>query len=299
MSDNDVTFTADERAYLESGDAEKLAAKPETEKEPEIEIDLGEDDQEKPAEQQDEKQRVVPHQALHAERMKRQAIERQLAETQAQYKVFEQRMAELQDAMKPKEAPPDPLQDPIAAFQYTQKQLDDLRKQHQQQIAQQQAQEREQVVIRQIEGAYTQSWQSKLAENADYANAYKAFIGTLDAHFQIRGVPDPQQRNELIRAEERAIAYQALQNGFDPADAIIQKAGVYGYKPTQTQNDPAKVLADKQKGLDAARSLSNARGGSSDTSLTPQKLAEMSVEDFEALKAKLSPAKFAKLMGAA
>lgn len=305
---SDVTFTAEERAYLDTGDASKLttqdAPEAKTEAPTEPDIDFGEDaakDQAKEPEKTDEKPKVVPHQALHAERLKRQEVERQLAAQREQFARYEQRMQEINALLQPKEQAPDPVQDPIAALQYTQKQLQDMQAQAQQEAAQRQHQEQEQAVIRQVEDAYRTSWVSKLNENPQHAEAYQAFIRTMDVHMQIRGVRDPAQRQELVKQEERAIAYAALQNGEDPAEAIIAHAEAYGYRPSpaQPQADPAKQLADKQKGLDAARSLSTARGGSSDTSLTPQRIAEMSAEDFAALKAKLSPSKFNKLMGAA
>lgn len=305
---SDVTFTAEERAYLDTGDTTKLTtqdapeAKKETPAEPDI--DFGDDaakEAAKETEKQDDKQKVVPHQALHAERVKRQEVERQLSEQRAQFQRFEARMAELNAALQPKEQIPDPVQDPIAALQYTQKQLQDMQARSQQEAAQRQHQEQQQTVIRQVEDAYRSSWMAKLNENPQHAEAYQAFVRTMDVHMKIRGVTDPAERAELVKQEERAIAYRALQNGEDPAEAIIANAEAYGYRPAPAapQADPVQQLADKQKGLDASRSLTNARGGGSDNSLTPQRIAEMSADDFAALKAKLSPSKFNKLMGAA
>lgn len=304
MSDSDVTFTADERAYLDTGDESKLAA-PSQEEAPqasdEPEIDLGDEPAAKEAEKQDEKQKFVPHQALHAERLKRQEIERQLNEQRQQFARFEQRMAELNEVIAPKQAPPDPVQDPIAALQYTQQQLADMQKAQVEVQQRQMAEQQQQALIGQVEGAYKQSWQAKLSESPDTANAYKAFVSALDGHFQLRGVQDPSQRQALIVEEERAIAYAALQQGIDPAEAVIKQAAFYGYRPEAAKPavDPAKALENKQKGLAAARSLSTASGASSDGALTPQRIAEMSSEEFAALKSKLSPSKFAKLMGGA
>jgi len=206
-------------------------------------------------------------------------------------------MAELNEALRPKQAPPDPVQDPIAALQYTQQQLADVQKQQQDYQKRQQEEQARAQVINQVESAYKSSWQAKMNEQPDTANAYRAFVSALDGHFQLRGVMDPQQRNALIAQEEREIAYAALQQGIDPAEAVIKQASLYGYRPEAPKQDPAKVIDQKQKGLAAARSLSSASGAATETALTPQRIAEMSPEEFSALKAKLSPSKFARLMG--
>lgn len=306
---SDVTFTAEERAYLDSGDASKLTAQdaPEakTEAAEEPDIDFGDDvakEAAKEPEKVEEKPKVVPHQALHAERLKRQEVERQLAAQREQFARYEQRMQELNALLQPKEQVPDPVQDPIAALQYTQKQLQDLQAKAQQEASQRQQQEQEQAVIRQVEDAYRNAWTAKLSENPQHAEAYQAFIATLNDHFEIRGVLDPVERAELVKQEERAIAYANMRNGIDPADAIIQRAHRYGYTPKPVQPpapDPAKVLADKQRGIDASRSVGSARGGSTDNVFTAQRIAEMTPEEFEAFKAKVAPSKFNRLMGAA
>lgn len=306
---SDVTFTAEERAYLDTGDTTKLTTQdaPEaTTKTPaEPDIDFGDDAAKEAAKEKEpeksEDDKLVSINALRNERKANADLKRQLEAQQRQWQIAEQRMAEIQQAIQPREPIPDPVQDPIAALQYTQKQLQDMQSRSQQEAAQRQHQEQQQTVIRQVEDAYRTSWMTKLNENPQHAEAYQAFVRTMDVHMKIRGVTDPAERAELVKQEERAIAYRALQNGEDPAEAIIANAEAYGYRPAPAapQADPVQQLADKQKGLDASRSLTNARGGGSDNSLTPQRIAEMSADDFAALKAKLSPSKFNKLMGAA
>lgn len=305
MADSDVTFTAEERAYLDGkGEMPELKSEQPTNQaaDNEPEIDFEDEPTAKEPEKSEEKPKLVPHQALHAERLKRQETERLLAEQRQQFARYEQRMNELNELLRPKEQIPDPVQDPIAALQYTQKQLEDMRQAQAQEQQQRQAYEREQALVQQVDTGYKQSWASKLNENPDAGNAYSAFVSALDGHFQLRGVMDPAQRQALIVQEERAIAYAAMKQGIDPAEAVIKQAALYGYRPQAQQpapEDAAKTIENKQRGLAAAKSLSNAGGSTADNTLTPARIASMSTEEFTALKAKLSPAKFAKLMGAA
>lgn len=297
MTDNtDVELTADEAAYFESN-GEKLppdTSEPQDDALPPVDEqdDGGEDKQAQP-----EKQKTVPHQALHAERMRRQELERQLEESRRKFELFESRMEEINKAMQPKEQVPDELQDPIAAIKYTKDQLANLQRQQQEQAQQRAEQERQQQAVSQIDNAYRQAWEQKLSSSPDAIEAYNAFTKALDGHFQLRGIADPYQRTQAIMAEERAIAVRAMQQGLDPADLIIQQAGLYGYQAKPKQDAVAQV-ENRQRGQAAARSISNAGGQTSNGGqITAARLAEMSAEEFDAYKSKLTPSQYARIMG--
>lgn len=142
----------------------------------------------------------------------------------------------------------------------------------------------------------------------------------LVTEYQRNGLP-PDIQQELVQ-EERSLYRGAFEAGRDPAADIWRLAHVRGYRPAQPANGAAgdreakaapatngaakpgtplsdvprstapapgaqpsatDVVASIQNGQRAALSLSNAGGGSVDTELTPQALAEMSETQFQAL----------------
>lgn len=260
---------------------------------PEGEGDQPEDDgEEKPA----KKNGMVPHSALHQERMRRQTLEREVASMRQQYETFNQRLDDMRKAAAEADnAPPDADVDPIGALKYTQAQL----KQQQDAFARQEreAQERQQYdnAIRQIDNAYQASW-----SNADEGQkaVYAAYIGALDRHFMARGVVDAAQRQKLIHDEERAVAYSALQQGRDPASVIVEAYGEMAPATPQEKAATAQDIVERRaKAAPAARSLSNAGGKSGDEAITAERIANMSMDEYESWRAKATPAQLRKFLG--
>lgn len=259
-----------------------------------------------PEEKPEQKSRTVPHQALHAERVRRQQVEQQLVDQQRRWELAEQRMADLAKTLEQRNAPPvpDPNQDPIGYIKYLESEIQSVKGETEAQKAERAQQERarqeyerEQSQISQIDNAYRSAWVEKLEANPDAADAYQAFVQTLDAHFQIRGIVDPQQRAMAIHSEERAIAVAALQQGRDPAEAIISQAKIYGYVPKAP--DANAAIQNKQEGMKAARSLSTVGGKAGNGGLpTASQLADMPIEEYEEFRSRLSPRQLAKLLGA-
>ena len=311
MADNDVTFTADERAYLDNG-GDVPAPSEETPKveaaTDEVEIDFEDEKAAPKEEKQDEKPKLVPHQALHAERLKRQETERLLAEQRQQFARFEERMAQLNEIMaKPQPQVPDPVQDPIGALQYTQAQLQEMQQRQEREQQQRQQQYQEQQVLQQIDNTFVTSVRSREAVDPSFSADVNLVNNSLAGYIaNWHGITDPAELNEAVAVEQRRLAYRAMRQGVDVADVIKLQAKALREQARAAfgENQPAQAPAqqtieNKQKGLAAARSLSNAGGSTSDTMLTPDRISNMSSEDFAALKAKLSPSKFAKLMGSA
>lgn len=293
LPENDDWFEDDapeNASPADLGDPDAKSSEPEKVEEPE-----------KP----EQKARTVPHQALHAERIKRQQAEQELQAQRQRWELSERRMAELAAAFEAKNAPqpPDVNQDPLAYIKYLESKLDTVASDTQAQKAERERQQQEYVrqqqeaqAVSEIDNAYRAAWTEKLDANPDAAEAYKAFVSTLDQHFQIRGLTDPSQRTAAIQAEERAIAYAALQQGRDPAEAIISQAKVYGYVPKPA--DATETLQRRQEGLKAARSLSQVSGKAGGGLPSPQQLADMSIEEYEEFRAKVSPRQLAKMLGA-
>ena len=309
MSDENE-LSADEKAYFATN-GERSAT------DPVEEIETGEDegegaDLEAPEEAADdeseqkrpEKVRTVPHQALHAERTKRQEIERQLATEREARARLDERVRLINEAMQRQNQPeppriPTPEEDPIGALKYTQEQLAEISQARHRENEQRQQMEQ----VSRLDNAYRAAWSDFMRETPDAVDAYNHITGVLDKHFQMRGVADPVQRQQLVMNEEREIAATAFRDGKSPAQVIYEQAKFYGYSakvaaPTaQEGNKAIEQIERKQRAMPAARSMSAAGGSSGDAALTPESLANMSDAEFMELASKISPAKLEKLLG--
>ena len=150
-------LSPEEQAYFDSrGEAlppgldQKPAPAPEAAEEaaapePETIIDEADDDVGEPA-----RQSMVPHKALHAEREKRKALEKELSEAREFRIRMEERMRYVQEQEAKRaapqqqqdaepETPPDPDEDVFAATKFALKQQEQLKRQIEEQMADLQA----------------------------------------------------------------------------------------------------------------------------------------------------------------
>ena len=264
--------------------------------EPEAKAD--ETDSQEDGGQPKRKNTTVPHAAFHQERLRRQNTERELAQIKHQFETFNQRLEDMRRAADEAEnAPPDPEQDPIGALKYQQQQLMQQRQREQETARETAERQQQEAAIRQIDTVYRQSWESVRTDNPNSQQAYEGFISALDRHFQARGVYDPTERQTLINNEERAIAYAAMQQGRDPASVIIDTYGAQIAAETKLAVNAQEVIERRQRATSAARSLSNAGGKSGDEAITAQRIADMSIDEYEAWRSKATPAQLRKFLG--
>lgn len=240
---------------------------------------------EPPAEPPAGRNQKVPLAALHEERTKRQQHEADLAaerqrnqQLQERFNKFlmDQQTAQQQQQAPAPEAPPAFEEDPVAAFNYAQKQLQDMQRtiQEYQQGIQQQTQAQQQHVqlaqsVSAQEAAFTQTtpdyptaadyfYQRKVAE-------YSAFTGDVVA------------AQQQVAKDYQGIAALAQRLGKNPAELMYNAAKAMGYTPGAKQ--PA------QQRREAPTSLANVSGSprapDEKGNITAQDISEMSQAEFD------------------
>lgn len=225
-------------------DKEAPKAEPEVKAEPEP-LMTAEDLAEKPAEkpepevkEEPEQPRMVPLQALQAERAQRRAMEQRAAEIQQWY---EQQYA-------PPEA--DPTVQPIEALQQTRDQLRALQDQQNQFFNQQYEQQAE----RQMIGGYANAAKQFAVKTTDFPDAYKHVIESRKSELVEQGWDD-QTIVHTLRNEELGLVSNAMNNGLDPAQVIYKMAKARGYTVKKAPDPVAKIEQQQAKAA-AATSIS-------------------------------------------
>lgn len=213
--------------------------------------------EEKPA------QRQVPLEALKEEREKRQMLERRLAE-------LEYRLS--QPAQQPEPEPdkvPDVNEDPLAAIEYTARELQEMKRQQQEQA------ERTRLI------SAAQMATAEYAQSVpDYKDAYSHVLNARRVQHQLAGVPDHLMADALAR-DEMEIINTAWRLNRNPGELVYEYARTYGYsgQPTKSEEAPvaaAPVASVEQEAKKAAAATTLVRGRA------PSR--ELGVEDIVNLK---------------
>ena len=255
-----------------------------------------------------DRQRFVPHQALHEERRRRQEIERRY---QAEMALVHDRLQQLADAQQAQaaqawheqqepEPPPRFAEDPIVAGEHLQQTVEAL--QHELWQRDQAAAERAEWERQQAEQA--QAWQSAYGhvvadwgrhklERPEALAAYQYVLNSRAQELYYQGIPEhliPQQ----LRREEAAAIWEAASSGRRIGDVVMGMAKARGFRGgARPRAEP-----DREAMRARSKSLSQAGGSASRWSnLTPQNLARMSDREFQRLLVH-NPRKMDKLMGA-
>jgi hypothetical protein len=318
------TFTAGERAYIDSKgekpveDEAPLSENDDVETEtdavedesdaPEAEAKEEADAEDEGAKEDKKKKDVgrVPLRKLREEEDRRKNVETERDQLKEQFARADERLRLLfqaqQQGQQKEQAPPDKAQDPLGFMEWQQTQIDKLASEQraQQQSYQQQAQ------INAVDTAYKQAWGTFADKTPDALDAYQHFVTVTAGYLEMQGVPS-DRINALVENEERKITVAAMQRGVNPAELIYEKAKAFGFQPKpvvtqQQKNDEAaqKAEADierRQKGAAAAKSLSTAGGTRGGQSVTALDLASMSDDEFAEVRAKLGDKAFNKIMG--
>lgn len=186
-----------------------------------------------------EQPRMVPLQALHAERQQRRAIE--------------QRMAEIESYVAQQEAPPeyDPNVQPIEALEQTRQELHQLREERRQELAERQ----NQADTMHMAGAYAQAAKQFAKETADFPYAYKHVIETRKQELAELGYDD-YAIVDTLRNEELGLVSNAMNNGLNPAQVIYRMAKARGYAAKPPAPAAAAKIEMQQAKQAAATSIS-------------------------------------------
>ena len=248
--------------------------------------------EEKPAvEKEPEREKFVPHQALHEEREKRKQAQREFEEYKrkdAQEKAFLQdRLNQLFQAAQP-QAPqfrdPDKDPDPLDALKHNQALL---AHNAQQQAAWRQQQENQ---ARQVQYQRNlTSWASAKAQEfaqqtPDFGDAYQHIRTVRAQELMAMGLTGEELVNRL-HGEELSVFHEAHQKGLNPAEIAYNMAKAAGWAPKKQEQSAEQKIETLQKGTQASKTLGS--GGAASGMPTPEQIAAMNDEDFEALKQKL------------
>ena len=226
----------------------------------------------------------VPHEAMHAERMKAKA-EREARET------LEKRLAELEAKLAPKEEAPqwvDPLVDPEGFKRWSDHRDKTIseRLEAQDQDRQERA-ERQRQEVAQAEAEFS-------AKTPDYLPTIEAMKQGRIAELRGAGLAD-QEIVAHLNADVRGIVQAAKLMGISPAELAYMRAHHLGHRADtqKTGQDEASrivALAEAQK---RTQGLGSAGGGAQAGKLTMAQLAEMSEEEI----AKIPEAEIRAAMG--
>lgn len=264
----------------------------------------------------DEKGKFVPHGALHEEREKRKAIEKDRDELREKVARFDERLrifseasrAQPAAAAQPAAEPPkviDPKEDIFGAYEQLKAKLDALEG-GVQKSAEDRRVEAEQKAVH---DHYIADAQRFVAAEPSFGEAYRHLYQSRGAELLAAGVPE-SQIVARIRDEEMQIAAAARQANRSPAETIFAIAKARGFAPkapepapatTPTPATPVETAAQKAERVAAGqagpgKSLS-AAGGAPAGEVTFETLMNMSEAEFEAFALK-NPDKLDKLMGA-
>ncbi|WP_457104343.1 hypothetical protein [Methylobacterium sp. P5_C11] len=266
----------------------------------------------------DEKGKFVPHGALHEERERRKAVEKERDELRERFARGDERLRILSEAMQRPAAPitptaapepvkvPDPAEDIFGYAKHLEQQIEALRTgQTQLTESQKKAEEDRRVEAErgEIIGFYQQDLRAAIASDATVSDAYEHLFSGRVAELTLFGM-DQKAAIEAVREEEFNLAQTARQRGQSPAAMIAQLAKSRGFAPKAPEPAPAAApaenAADKAARVAAGqagpgRSLS-AAGGQPASEITIETLSSMSEADFEKLLAS-NPARVRALMG--
>ena len=231
--------------------------------------------EEKPEEKKPEEQKMVPHEAMHAEREKAKQLKAQLdkiqKDTSEREKRLNERLLQIQEAMSPKkekseeqqEAMPDPAKDPQGAWRWLaeeqRKTREYLNQQHTQTTEQQKQAEAEQAVW----DEYRDKSMEYAQENEDFGTAYQYLLYSREQELKAMGYP-PKKIEEIIQMDEFSLALQARETGTNPAEIIVNWSKARGYSPDlfKKQKQPEQKQPEQQQsesGADKLRRLKSAK----------------------------------------
>lgn len=264
----------------------------------------------------DGRPRMVPHAALHEERLRRQATEKDLADARKERQTLEERTNLLLQRMQPAAQPtqqqataeiPDVATDPVGHIVAKMNQQQGVIEQlvqayvgaaQQQQMAQAGAtiQQRAQALEAEFRAA-TPEYDAGAAFLADARN--RELIAA--------GWSDPAERRTLISQEAFGLAQRAIQNNRNPAEVVLELAKIRGFAPAAAGGDGAGAPAAANAGQrianaaagqrQAGTSLSNTRGGGAPAPMDAQRLVNMDAAEFTDFLDKASPAQLRAALG--
>lgn len=327
------SLTAEEQSFFDSAGETELAAEarePEAvAEEPEVGPELeeveaesdggtpeGEPESADAEPEPQQRQKMVPHAALHEEREQRKAAQartRELEEAQAKLlartdELLQRAIQQPQPGQQEKVADqgPNPEEDPIGYLTWANTKLAERQQEYDRHLQQQNEQSQQYQALSQLQSEALAAEAEFRSETPDYDQAAQFMQQSRSRELQAMGY-NGQQVSEQLRYEAIGLAARARENRTNPGKLIYDMAQARGYVPSQAGEPPVAApgapgqptaqerLQTVSAGQRQSRTLSGA-SGSAPSPMTAQRLLEMSEADFAAYKAK-APKEFRNLMG--
>ena len=283
-----VEDVAPDEAVTLDEPAKEAAPEETTESEPEKEGEKGDGEaDEKGARKDAPPEGFVPHQAMHAERVKRQELEKQLADLT---KWREQQEAAAAQAQAPQYV--DPLVDPAGHRKWTEYQIEQTRQQVEAQQKQMADERNAQARIAEVQRSEAEF----AATTPDYQDASQFLANYRQQELVNMGMA----QNEILaqmQQDANAIFDSARNLGMSPAQLVYMRAQSLGYAKKAPEPTPDPV-AEGQK-LEAVAAAQKAtqglgsQGGQAAGKITASQLATMS----EAELSKVDPEAIREALG--
>lgn len=229
--------------------------------------------------------------AMKEERLRRQELALELAETKANQARMEATFQKVIQKQEQEAQPQIPSyeEDPLGHLSANQKEIADYAiRQNQYLLSQKQAADLHNQKVQFINSYGTQA-QEFAKETPEFFDAYNYMIAKKRQEYMAAGVTQ-QEADQQIEFEETRIVSKAFRDGVNPASRVYAMAKVMGYSaaPSQAPKDDtamldvSKKLEQLQRDMKVNRSLSNAPSKSSvQTALTLEKLSQMDDDEFD------------------
>lgn len=231
----------------------------------------------------------VPHQAMHAERMRRQEAEARVAEAL-------DRLAALEARVPPPEpeSVPDSLSDPDGYNAWVKRQAETVAERVER-IEQEAAARME---LERVTATLAASEREFTAGKPEYAEAKQHVIAA--RHRSLKRMYPGETDAAIaahVRNEELQLAQHAAANGMSPAELIYQVATEdYGFRPAAPQANNADRIQAQARAQSATESLATASAAAGRPEITVESLAKMSEGQLAKIKAE-RPDEFRRALG--
>lgn len=236
-------------------------------------------------------QKTVPYEALHEERVRRQELNRELADSKKQISTLEQNFQRVLQKINQAEEKQIPKyeDDPLEALRYENNKLKEQVGHISEKDQKREEEYRNQIAEQQFLNKYREDSFQFADQTKDYKDAYKFIVKSKLDEFREAGYTQ-QEANELLNNDEIGIAIKAYKDGVNPAERIYKLAKARGYQPANnitTEQEFAKKPESKmerlQKGIEQSASLSSVQGKTIPNSLSLAEISQMSDEELDEL----------------
>lgn len=293
---DDVTFSPDEQAYIDSKGASDVpkADEPKVEEKPEAKAEEPAKDGEKEAEKEPEAVNLVPQGALQEERARRKKAEAERQALREKLAFYEGQKEALKPEAKAGDpgVKPDPEKDPIGYIKWKdaqdaaaekakaeaeridaeQRRLAAISKRHADEFAKQKS-----------------DWNDTTVDGKTVPGAYNFLRQAAFDKLRSANPDDPAEKIwATINLAELGHTQECARNGINAAQALYDLAVEQGYKPPQPKPEAkpgpteAERIAALEKAQKAAKSLGDVPSGGGEGEITLEALAAMDDDEFAA-----------------